>query len=240
MYRAVDLRVMLRLSFGVVLLFATGLLAQEPARARFVRASGDATVSVKPDQAEINIGVSTRAATAQTASSQNAEQSSQVLSAMKHTLGASGQVKTSGYSLNPQYDYQNGHPPRLNGYEASNTVTVTVDDLALLGKVIDAATGTGANNVNGISFKLRDVSAVRAQVLGDAAVRARANAEAIAKALGVQVVGLLSAEPSEVPTIRPMMRSFVAGAAKAQAVATPIEAGDLDIHATVTVTLEVR
>ncbi len=238
MYRAVDLRVMLRLSF--VLLVATGLLAQEPLRTRFVRASGDATVSVKPDEAEITIGVSTHAATAQAASSQNAEQSSQVLSAMKRTLGASGQVKTSGYSLNPQYDYQNGHPPRLNGYEASNTVTVTVDDLALLGKVIDAATGTGANNVNGISFKLKDASAVREQVLADAAIKARANAEAIAKALGVQVVGLLSAEPSEVPTIRPMMKSFVAAAGVADRVATPIEAGDLDIHATVTVMLEVR
>ena len=119
-------------------------------------------------------------------------------------------------------------------------MSVTVDDLALLGKVIDAATATGANNVNGISFKLKDASAVRAQVLGDAAVRARANAEAIAKALGVQVAGLLSAEPSEVPTIRPMMKSFVAGAALADRVATPIEAGDLDIHATVTVMLEVR
>ena len=148
-------------------------------------------------------------------------------------------MKTSGYSLAPQYDYSNGHAPRLTGYEASNSVIVTVDELSLLGKVIDAATTNGANNVNGISFTLRDSSAVREQALAEAATRARANAEALAKALQVQVVGLLEAEPTEMPVIRPLAK-FQAAPAMAMQTATPIEAGDLDIRATVTVTLQVR
>lgn len=224
-----------------VLFVPFGLTAQtQPAqRPPFVRASGEAIVSVKPDRAEITIGVGTRAPTAQAASTQNASESTRVIAAIKEALGRGGKVKTSGYSLSPQYEYPQGHAPRLTGYEASNTVSVTVDDLTLLAKVIDAATNTGATNVNGISFTLKDDSAVRERALTEAAVKARSNAEALAKALNVQVVGLLEAEPSEVPIVRPKPMGFM-GASAAQRVSTPVESGDLDIHATVTITLQVR
>ena len=213
--------------------------AQDMSKVHFVRASGEASVSAKPDQAQVSIGVMSRANTAETAAAQNASESSRVLGAMKAALGAGGTVKTSGYSISPQYDYSNNHAPKVTGYEASNTVMVTVEQLPLLSKVIDAATSTGANNVNGISFTLRDDSAVRAKVLAEAAVKARANAEAIAKALNVRIVGVLRAEPSEAPVVRPMPM-MAAKAFGGAAPATPIESGDLDIRATVTVTLEVQ
>ena len=216
-------------------------MAQEnTVRPHFVRATGEATIKAKPDRAEITIGVSTKAGTAEAASNQNASESNKLQSALKQALGSGGEIKTSGYSLSPQYDYPQGHAPRLNGYQAENTVNVTVDDLSLLGKVIDAATANGANQINGISFTLKDSSEVRSKALAQAAVNARANAESIAKALGVTVVALLEAEPAEAPAVRPlMMQTRMMAAAPAQA-PTPVEAGDLDIHATVSVTLEVR
>ncbi len=232
---------MLRFSPLLVLLLASVLPAQESPRAHFVRASGEAVIHAKPDRAEIIIGVSSRAASAQAAGAKNAEESSRVQAAIKQALDSGGEVKTSGYSLSPQYDYSNGHAARLTGYEANNTVNVTVDQLSLLGKVIDAATGTGATNINGISFTLKDDSAVREQALSQAATKARANAEALAKALDVHVVGLLAAEPTEMPVIRPLAKSFQAApAAMAMRAETPIEAGDVDVRATVTVTLEVQ
>src|SRR5581483_298458 len=176
---------MLRFSPLLALFFASLLPAQEAPRAHFVRASGDAVIHAKPDRAEITIGVSSRASSAQAAAAKNAEESSQVQAAIKQALDGGGTVKTSGYSLSPQYDYSNGHAPRLTGYEANNTVTVTIDQLSLLGKVIDAATGTGATNINGVSFTLKDDSAVKQQALSEAATKARANAEALARALDV-------------------------------------------------------
>ncbi len=217
------------------------LIAQENPHVRFVRASGEATVSVKPDRAQINIGVSTRAASAQAAATANAEQSTTLQNAIQRALGDGGQVKTSGYSLAPQYDYSNGHAPRLEGYEANNTVNVTVDDLARLGKVIDSATANGANNINGIEFTLKDSSAVRVKALSEAALKARANAEAIAHALGLDVTGVLQAEPAETPVVRPVMLQAMAPKAFAGAApSTPVQAGDLDIRATVIVTLAVK
>jgi uncharacterized protein len=221
------------------LLTVSPVFAQIPPAPHFVRASGQATVTAKPDRASVDIGVATRASTAQAASEQNAKQTSEVLTIIRRALGTGGEVQTSNYTLAPQYDYANNQPGRLIGYDATNTVLVTVDDLSLLGKIIDAATKSGANNIAGISFTLKDDTAMRAAALREATIRARANAEVIAKALDVPIVGVLQAEPSEVPSIRPMVMPMKMAAMR-EAAATPIESGSLEVHATVTVTLETR
>ena len=223
-----------------LMLLPTMMNAQEIAKVHFVRASGEATVSARPDRAEISIGVINQSPTAQAAASANATQTTQVIEAIKRTLGQGGELKTAGYSISPQYQYSAGRSPKITGYQASNTVLVIVNDLTLLGKVIDSASDSGANNINGVTFSLKDETVVRSQALAEAATKARAAAEAIAKALNTHIVGVLQAETNETPTFRPMNRSFAAMAQGAVAAPTPIEPGDLDIHATVTVTLEVQ
>jgi hypothetical protein len=224
----------------VLLLLLTSMdMAQEIPKVHFVRATGEATVTARPDRAQISIGVMTQSSTAQAAGAANATQTTQVIDAIKRTLGQGGELKTEGYSISPQYQYTQGRAPKITGYQASNTVLIIVNELSLLGKVIDAASDSGANNINGVAFSLKDESPVRNQALAEAAVKARAAAEAIAKALNTHVVGVLQAETSESPAFRPMNRSFAAMAPQ-QGAPTPIEAGDLDIHASVTVTLEVQ
>ncbi|GAC1663889.1 MAG: hypothetical protein PVS2B3_17290 [Steroidobacteraceae bacterium] len=145
------------------------------------------------------------------------------------------------YAVNPNYQYHpNGAEPTISGYAASNTVQVTLDDLARIGGVIDAATGSGANHVQGIQFTLRDQDAVRARALREAATRARAEAEVLAAALGLKVVRVLSVEelsPRSVPVRYNAAPRAMAGAVAD--VATPVEAGTLDITADVTLTVEV-
>jgi uncharacterized protein len=220
-------------------LASCSMQAQEIAKEHFVRANGEATVSAKPDRAEISIGVITQASSAQAAAIQNATQTTQVLSSLKQTLGSGGEIKTSGYSISPQYYYAEGKN-KLTGYQASNTVLVTVNDLSLVGKVIDSASSSGANNINNIAFSLRNDAAVRQRALAEATANARAAAEAIAKALDVRVVGVLRAETTQEPVIRPINARMMAMAANAPAAPTPVETGDVDVHAAVTVTVEVQ
>jgi uncharacterized protein YggE len=204
----------------------------------FVRAQGEGVVTAKPDEATINIGVVTQAATAEAAASQNASQANALIGQMKKLVGADGEVRTINYSVNPDYNYPSGPAPRspkITGYTATNTVQVITHDLANIGKLIDAATGAGANHINGIQFSLRNEQAARAQALKEAAQAARANAEAMASALGVRVIRLRSAETSFSGPIRPVMAEMM-GASRA---ATPVEPGAVEIRATVTVTLEV-
>lgn len=231
---------LIRIALTLILLSSI-LTAQESTKPRAVRASGEATVSAKPDRAEISIGVSTEAPTAAVAASENAKQSQQILETLKAAIGSGGELKTSGYSIGPEYDYRNHGSPKLTGYRANNSVRVTLDNLTLVGKVIDAATQAGANNIGGVSFTLRNDQAVRTQALAEAAAKARESAEAIAKALGLHVVGVLEAQTAEAPIIRPPItamaqRVMVAG----DQPTTPVETGTLDIHATVLVTLAVQ
>jgi uncharacterized protein YggE len=115
---------------------------------------------------------------------------------------------------------------------------VTLDELAKIGSVIDSATQAGANQVQGIQFTLRDQDALRATALREAATRARAAAEVLAGALGLKIVRVLSAEENSPRLVPVRYRPRAASSAVAQ-VATPVEAGTLDITAEVTLTVEV-
>lgn len=203
-----------------------------------VSASAEAVISVKPDQAHLSIAVTTHATTAQQASTENATKTTQVISAIKPLLSNSGQLTTSGYGLAADYQTRpNGTPGPIIGYHASNHVLVTTNDIPSAGQILDIAIKAGANEVDYISFGLRDNEKPRREALQQAAAKARADAEAIATALGVHVVGIQEAQSGELPIIRQFN-----GATKAFAPAmqTPLEAGDVSVHATVTVTLEVK
>jgi uncharacterized protein len=203
-----------------------------------IRVSADAKVTAKPDRVQIEIGVSTRATQSQEAAAQNARQLESMLAAV-HKAVPAALLKTVSYSLNPNYEYHvSGGEPTVTGYTAMNVVQVTLDDLEKIGGVIDAAAQAGANHVQGIQFTLRDQDAVRAEALREAAMRARAQADVLAAALGLKVVRVLSAEensPRFTPITRPMARAAMSSAS----VATPVEAGTLDVAAEVTLSVEV-
>jgi uncharacterized protein len=222
----------------LLFLFTTSLItAQE--LPPVVRASGDGVVSLKPDQATVTIGVVTQATSADAAAAQNATQLTSVLKQLRSTLGSTADIRTSGYSLNPNYKYGNGQSPTITGYTATNTVLVKIEDIARVGAVVDAATRTGANTIHGIEFGVKNEQAGRAEALKLAAQAARANANAIASALGLRVIRVRSAESGQPVHVIPLQREFQARAADVVRAPTPIEPGTLDFRATVTVTLEV-
>src|SRR5215471_7103753 len=90
-----------------------------------VRATGEGVITTRPDQAILHIGVITQGQTAEAAGSQNARQSSSVIAELKQAVGSNGEIKTVGYSLNPNYRYpRDGGTPTITGYTASNTLEV--------------------------------------------------------------------------------------------------------------------
>jgi uncharacterized protein len=220
-------------------LCAAPALAQQ-APVSSIRVTGDAQVTAKPDRVQIDIGVTTRAEKSQDAAAQNARQVDAVLAAVKKSAGPTAVLKTVNYSLTPAYKYQSGHEPLITGYTASNLVQVTLDDLTKISNVIDAAAQSGANQVQGIQFTLRDQDGVRADALRKAAARARGDADVLAAALGLKIVRVLSVEENGAPRL-PMMRSMsVASAAPAAAkLDTPVEAGTLEVSADIVLTVEV-
>jgi hypothetical protein len=165
-----------------------------------------------------------------------------VLSALKQVISSKGQIKTSGFVANPQMQYgKNGGTPKITGYAANNRLMLTLDDLSLVAKVIDTAIQAGATQIEGVAFSLKDDEAIRAQALAQASRKAYDAAQAIAKALNLTVVGVLDAQSgAQAPSPIPMFRAAQSMVVNEAATATPIEPGDIDIHASVTVALEVR
>jgi len=232
------------LSLGAALIMA-GILAgaagaQTPAyggRPASVKATGDAVIYVKPDQARIDLGVVTQAATAQAAAAQNAAQSQAVLDKLRAALGSKADIKTVGYSLNPNFKYpRDGGQPTIDGYTASNTVQLTSEDLDGLGKLIDAAAQGGANHVQRLQFTLKNEAAARGKALRQAATEARGNAEAMAQALGLKLGRVIEVDQGSPEVIRPVVRQM---AAMAAAPSTPIESGQIEVHASVTLIIAV-
>lgn len=203
-----------------------------------IRVTGDSTVTVKPDQAEISIGVVTQASAAQAAAAQNAQKQDVVITELRKLLGAGADIKTISYSLSPNYRYpKEGGQPTITGYTATNIVQVKTPDLTQVGKVIDLATGSGANTIQSLRFTLKDELSARTRALQEASTKARAKSQAIASSLGLKIVRVLHVEEGgQVIGLPVNGRALAEMASVAQ---TPVEAGTIDVRATVTLTVEI-
>lgn len=205
-----------------------------------VMVTGDSIVQAQPDTAILTVSVVTQARTALEAQQDNANKSDAVVRALKNAAGAGAEVKTSGYSLQPQRIYKEGQPPTITGYEARNSVSVTLSDLTKVGAVIDAAALAGANDVAGISFTLRKDRPARDQALADATREAMSKAQVIATALGGKLVRVV--EVQEEGVVRPPQPIYGVqmGMMKTASAPTPIEVGTLDIRSRVQLVAEIE
>lgn len=206
-----------------------------------VTVSGDAVVQSQPDTAIISIAVVTQSSSASEAQAENASKTDAVIRAIKAAAGAGAEVKTGGYSLQPQYVYKEGTPPAITSYIARNSVSVTTGALDRVGAILDAASRAGANSVDGISFTLRRDEQARAQALADATREAMSKARVIADTLGGRVIRIV--EVQESGTVRPPIPIYAGGGTDFQrttaSVQTPIEPGSLEVRAGVQLVAEI-
>ena len=210
----------------ITFLTAATLAAQTPPS---IQASGSATINVDPDQASLNVGVITQAATAQAAAEQNAAAANAMISALKSVLGTNGTIKTIYYSISPRYN--NAQPAAIIGYTVSNTVQVISNNINLAGSLIDAANQAGANNINGPSFGLQDPGPVMQKALAAASKEAVGHAAAIASGLGGKLGAVISAQ--EGGGVIPV----ISGSPGLAAASTPIQNGTVGVTANVSVTM---
>lgn len=216
---------------------------ERPAPRSQVIVSGDSLVQAQPDTAVIQIAVVTQNKSALAAQEENARRSEAVSRAVRTAAGANAEIKTSGYTVQPQYQYRQNQTPLITGYEARNSVLVTLSELNRVGATVDAATTAGANSVDSLRFILRRDQPVRQQALADATREAMAKAQAVAAALGGRITRIV--EVQEAGTVRPRPPVQFDGADTVQLravrenVPTPIEAGTLDVTSQVQLTVEI-
>ncbi len=206
-----------------------------PASDRTIVVPGLGRLTVEPDVATVRLGVAITRPTASAAR----EAAAATMTAILEAIAAAGverrDVRTSLVGLGPITDYSSERAPRVTGYQLTNSVELTVRDLAAAGKVIDAGLGAGASSLDGLEFRLADPApaedAARRAAVEDARRRAATLAAAADVTLGL-VVGIVEgSRPS------PMFeRGGIEGMALKAASGTPIEAGTQEVVVSVTVT----
>lgn len=206
-----------------------------PADATILNISAEAEASRVPDIARISAGVVTQAADGNTAMRQNAEQMSKVVAAIKAAGIADKDVQTSGINLSPQYQYKDGQAPKITGYQASNTVSLKVRDVARLGKVLDALAAQGANQINGPSFEIDNPEPVYDEARLAALAKAKARAETYAGALGLKVRRIVSVSEGRGGGVRPVM---MMARAQSAAMDTPVSPGETTLSVNLDVVFE--
>lgn len=233
---------MLFMATGVVAFCVSGC-STKPNRTTKVTVAGEATTRVEPDTAILTLSVVTQSPQALNAQQENARKSKAVSDAVKATANAA-EIKTSDYTLQPQYDYRDNKLPRIIAYDARNSVIVTMTDLQGVGAVIDAASRAGANSIDGISFSLKQTSPARGQALAEATQQAMNKANSIAQALGGRVLRVV--EENEAATVGgESMNQFIRdqnGPLDATTVSrrTPITSGSLNIKSNVQLIVEIE
>jgi len=233
-YRIALLVTSLTVSAGI----AAPLTAQAvtPSAPATIEVSGSGEAKATPDRALIYVGIQTRGRTAAIAGQENAKLATAVLDAVRVAGIARDQIGTMNYSVSPSYRYYpDGRKPELTGYDATNTVRVEVRNLELVGKVIDASLGAGANNISGLSYYASQLEATKREALGNATTDARLSAEVMAKAAGGTLGALvtLSSQMAESPRPYPVMQSMVLRGKSADEATPMVAPSEQTVNATV-------
>ncbi|MCP2160475.1 SIMPL domain-containing protein [Williamsia serinedens] len=198
-----------------------------------VTVTGTGEVRGAPDTLTATVGVSTQAGDVSTAIAQAGSRVQAVTDAVVRAGVARSDVQTEQVSLQPQYAGSlPGAGPSITGYEATNTVQITVRDLAKASSVLGAAVDAGGNDarLSGVAFRIDDDS----RLLGDARARAfddaKSRAEQYAKLSGTSLSRVLSVQENVTGQDQPLATDRTA-----QAATVPIEPGQQTVTVSVTV-----
>lgn len=204
---------------------------------RTIIVTGEGEVLGKPDQARVVAAVVNQAPTADAAAQENATAMNRVLSAISAVGIPPNKIQTSNYSVQPQYSSVTASTNRnITGYQVTNELTITVDDLSKLGAISDTLVRNGANQLGGVAFTIADPKPLTDRARTAAVNDARAKAQTLAEAAGVRLGPLLSIQ--EGPGVfRPT--PFAAPRAL-EAASTPIAIGEQPIIVAVTLTYAIQ
>jgi uncharacterized protein YggE len=202
-----------------------------------IEVSGEGRIEVPADLALLDFAVVTRAGSAEAAAQENSARMERLAASLRKSLGSDGTLRTGAYSVRPLYAAsRDQETPQITGYEAANSMQVTMKAINRVGPTIDAAIAAGANRVQRLAFTLSDDREPRRRALANAALEAREKAHTLADALGVQLAAVRSVVEQDLGGARPLERQ-VSFQAQPAAV-TPVEAGLVEVRARVVLTME--
>lgn len=207
--------------------------------------SAQATISKPADELQLSVGIVTLGDTAEKTLTENSAIIQRVIDALQKAGLSDGEYKTGRFSIHPTYTHYPKDPPEnwkpsIIGYEVSNLLLIKTGKLDLAGKLIDAASKAGANSVENIHFNLRDPRIHWDEAISLATQHAISDAQVIANAAKIQLGRLLSISLDAAGNVTPRFNNVYFAKAAPETALPPIEAGDVDVSASVSISYEIK
>lgn len=210
---------------------------------RTIAVSGTGIATLAPDLARFSVGVQEQGKVLTEVQGAVARETDAIFNALVRAgLDKEKDLKTSGYTVQPVYDYPKEKAPVVSGYRVANTVNATVrgldKDPNKVGPIIDAAVAAGANNIGNITFTLANPEQA-GQIARKAAMdNAQTKAQALADAGGAKLGTVITVSDQSVtpPAPREVPVAAAAPASGAAAPPTQIQPGETNVTVTVNVT----
>jgi uncharacterized protein YggE len=201
---------------------------------RTMSISGTGVVNVKSDQAKVVLGVYTEGKSAGAAIDENAARMTQVIASLKAMGFTDDNMKTTSYGVSPTYNWE---LQTVVGYQVTNLIEVTINDLSKVGPAIDAAAAAGSNRVDSISFGISDATAqtIKLQAYQMAIADAKAKSDVITSGLGVTVNGVQSISESYYMPYTAYRSYDMSGAGESAKPTTPVLQGELSVTVTLNI-----
>lgn len=203
------------------------------AEERTIRVQGHGEVQVAADRARVMLGVHTVDPSVQTAVESNSGVVRSVLAALKEADVPDDAIQLSQFNV----FYQ----PDTSKYQVNNQISLEIQDVSSIGRILATAIRAGANVTGGVTFEVADSTEARAEALRRAVDDARSRAETLAASLGVAVGAVLSindlaSNPNvHMPAFSRRFPRSIAGPAE-----VPVAGGELTIAAGVEVIYQIR
>lgn len=214
--------------------------AQNTAEERTIIVSGSGLVKASPDVAYVNLGVTDEKRSAKEAQTSVNQTMNSVLAALDKIPIAKEKIKTTRINLSARYEYNSGKR-NFKGFTASNEIKITLDDLSLIGKCIDTSLNAGANDINYLSFGLKEQDTLKNEALKKAFGNAQDKAKSLAKAAGVKLGKLITIQESSADLIIPRPRMVAQKVAEGGlGGGTPVTPGEIEVHGNLTAVFEIR
>lgn len=224
----------------VPLALAPAMAGDEPART--VEVVGEATVRVAPDQAQVRLGVVTRADDPERARTRNEAAGRATLEALEALDIPEADIRMERLRLQPLREYdQDTRSHREIGFEAVRDISVRVAELDRLPAVIAAVIDAGTNRIHEVRYDLADREKARNEALEAAARNGFDKARVLAGALAADLGAVQSIREQQFDFGWPRARQLEAAATDAAAGdPAAYAAGEIEINARVEVIFHLR
>lgn len=207
---------------------------------------GEAILQVPADQMRLTVGVVSHGATAEATLKDNTEKMGQVEKALLQVGLSKGEYRTGFFQIEPKWEPRPSKAvwdwkPGIAGYIVRNSFKIVSRQLKITGKIIEAATSAGANDIQALTFDLAEPRHYRAEAIEQATAAARADAATLAAAAGVELIRVRSLQLDSSPAapMRVEMRPMAMDEGMAASAPPPMAAGDVTVAAGVHLVYEI-